>query len=180
MGHTSLPCGRTPTLDRVFDLLCQYLNFGDDYPGSGKAYLRYFLTSKYVRPFFDEYVRDYLTQADEIEDIGLQEVADWCRLEGAFNSPTFFSRRTGSKRGWARLDHAARFIVQALRYSWANNGPWSHGSWEASADGEEEVEFWQCWLVLRYLQAEWEAANLDDWDESGVNEMFLGVQLGKL
>lgn len=63
---------------------------------------------------------------------------------------------------WTPLDHAARFVVQVLQYSWrhAASDPgafWCGGSCDlGAADPDEDLEFWQAWLVLRYLQADWE------------------------
>jgi hypothetical protein len=56
--------------------------------------------------------------------------------------------------------------VRVLRFSWENDGDWSSGKFdpEKDVDGEGELEFYQVWAILQYLQAEWEAANVEDWE----------------
>ncbi|KAJ8131706.1 hypothetical protein O1611_g1918 [Lasiodiplodia mahajangana] len=70
--------------------------------------------------------------------------------------------------------HAARFLVRVLRFSWENDGEWSCGKFDPDndEDGEGELEFYQVWAILQYLQAEWEAANVDDWEMERLTGMF--------
>lgn len=175
----SLPCARHQALSKGFDLLCQYLNFDD---GSSLAQsgllVQQVLRSHLVRPFFDEYRRDYLLKADEIDDIGLNELMAWCKKKEAFKSKQFTSRTTPHKNSWKPLDQAARFLVQVLQYNWKHDGLFTHGEFNPDSD-DSEIEFWQAWLLLRYLQAEWEAANLDEWDDGSLRDMFQ-VNLSRL
>ncbi|KAK8128119.1 AAA family ATPase [Apiospora sp. TS-2023a] len=171
-----------------FKLLCQYLNFGDDARSRNQVYLT--LRSAHIRPFFEEYARDYLMEAEYVEDIGLEALLEWCKRKDAFRTKKYTSSLATTGRGsskkhsssrhisssassssskkasWSALDHAARFIVQTLQFSWRNpGGYWSLGRCDldsvSASDSEDGTEFWQAWLVLRYLQSEWEADNLE-------------------
>ncbi|KAK7956674.1 uncharacterized protein PG986_005896 [Apiospora aurea] len=169
-----------------FKLLCQYLNYGDDARSRNQVYLT--LRSAHIRPFFEEYARDYLMEAEYVEDIGLEALLEWCKRKDAFRAKkytssmaTTTSRSSNSNKksssrhppappakkvSWSALDHAARFVVQTLQFSWRNpGGYWSLGRCDlnsvSASDSEDGTEFWQAWLVLRYLQSEWEAENLD-------------------
>ncbi|KAK8051510.1 hypothetical protein PG993_002895 [Apiospora rasikravindrae] len=169
-----------------FKLLCQYLNYGDDARSRNQVYQT--LRSAHIRPFFEEYAQDYLMEAEYVEDIGLEALLEWCKRKDAFRAkkytssmPTTTSRSSSNKKSssrhppapasakkvnWSALDHAARFVVQALQFSWRNpGGYWSLGRCDldsvSASDSEDGTEFWQAWLVLRYLQSEWEAENLD-------------------
>lgn len=59
-----------------------------------------------------------------------------------------------------------------LRFSWENEGEWSNGEFDPhnDEDGQGELEFFQVWAILQYLHAEWEAANLDDWEMECLTE----------
>ncbi|KAK7927642.1 hypothetical protein PG985_004640 [Apiospora marii] len=180
--------GLSPSSSSSFKLLCQYLNFGDDARSRNQVYLT--LRSAHIRPFFEEYARDYLMEAEYVEDIGLEALLEWCKRKDAFRTKKYTSSlgttgRDGSKKhsgrhisssssssssskkaNWPALDHAARFIVQTLQFSWRNpGGYWSLGRCDlnsvSASDSEDGTEFWQAWLVLRYLQSEWEAENLE-------------------
>ncbi len=70
------------------------------------------------------------------------------------------------KTGWTVLDHATRFVVSVLRHSWDHGGEWGYGCFRE----DDDTEFHQVWCILRYLQAEWEAASLKAWDSSSLNE----------
>ncbi|KAK8090639.1 hypothetical protein PG994_000144 [Apiospora phragmitis] len=167
-----------------FKLLCQYLNYGDDARSRNQAYLT--LRSAHIRPFFEEYARDYLMEAEYVEDIGLEALLEWCKRKDAFRAKKYTSSNSSNKKsssssrhpsssassswskkaGWSALDHAARFVVQALQLSWRSpGGYWSLGRCDlesvSASDSEDGTEFWQAWLVLRYLQSEWEAENLE-------------------
>ncbi|KAI1851594.1 hypothetical protein JX265_012324 [Neoarthrinium moseri] len=168
--------GRSRAIQRSFELLCDYLNFGGDLDTTAGGLVRHVLRSPYIAPFFDEYTRDYLMEAEEVEDIDYQALQSFCRMKNAFQSKNYAHRSAVDKSGWCALDHATRFMVQALQYSWRKDGPWDHGQWEPESD-DGDVEFWQVWMVLRHLQAEWEAANLEEWSEDGLNEMFRQFRL---
>ncbi|ORY59705.1 uncharacterized protein BCR38DRAFT_445271 [Pseudomassariella vexata] len=174
-----IPC-RTQAIQRNFVLLCQYLNLGSDFDTGSQGLVQHMLQSSYIRPFFDEYTRDYLMEAEEIEDINLQSLQTWCKKKKVFTAKQYTScRNVPDKLGWTALDHAARFVVQVLRYSWSHEGAWSHGDWDPDSDGESDLEFWQVCMVLRHLQAEWEAENLPDWDEDGLLDIFRELNLGR-
>lgn len=195
---------RVQAIQRSFELLCQYLNLGDDGIEAGEAaQVQNVLCSDYVQPFFDEYMGDYLMLSDEIEDIELHELVAWCQKNDAFQSKRYSysssssqqqqssSRSKGGgggggggagavdKSAWGPLDHAARFVVQVLQFSWLHDGAWTHGSWDPDSD-EGDLEFWQVWMILRHLQAEWEAANLEDWTEDSLDRLITQLRLMKL
>lgn len=131
-------------IQRSFSLLCDYLNFGDDFATGAPGLVRHVLRSPFIRPFFDEYTRDYLAEADVVEDIDYHALESLCRRKDVFRSKPYSTRGTVDKSGWTALDHAARFVVQTLKYSWRRDGPWSHGKWDPESD-EGDVEFWQVW-----------------------------------
>lgn len=179
--------GSSTSTSSSFKLLCQYLNFGDDARSRNQVYLT--LRSAHIRPFFEEYARDYLMEAEYVEDIGLEALLKWCKRKDAFRTKKYTSCLAATGRGSSKkhsgrhlsssaspssskkasrsaLDHAARFVVQALQFSWRNpGGYWSLGRCDldsvSASDSEDGTEFWQAWLVLRYLQSEWEAENLE-------------------
>ncbi|KAI1765438.1 hypothetical protein GGR53DRAFT_490440 [Hypoxylon sp. FL1150] len=163
----SIPRERQVVLQQLYDDLTVWLNFDDE----TKHFVQGFLDSKFVKPFFQEYRRDYLEAAAEIEDVGCGALQQWCQSTNAFDLPVYYRSAAPDKRGWTTLDHAGRFLVRILHYSWDNEGEWDHGKYEPEA-GESEIEFFQAWRVLVYLQAEWEAANLDEWDVSHLSPRF--------
>ncbi|RYP25857.1 hypothetical protein DL767_008248 [Monosporascus sp. MG133] len=189
MMSRSIPRDRRPALQQGYEQLCVWLNYDE----STKHHVRHLLNSEYIRPFFREYWRDYLEAEDVVEDIGCDELFGWLRETNAFRQPKYYGGGGGSsssgkgtgginKKGWTALDHAARFVVRVLRFSWDNDGEWSHGRFDpdADADGESDLEFYQVWAVLRYLQAEWEAANLEAWDNSSLNATFASLMVSRL
>ena len=173
-----------------------------------------------VAPFFQEYRRDYLESPDvaEIEEIRYEELSYYMREKNAFAEPRYNveasskewkAKWDGSKKGWSALDHATRFVVRALGYSWTHqrkpssegggegdgesewssghfeypgsNGKWlsSHFERPGNSDAsnstknmksleerieESERELYEVWIVLRFLQTEWEAAHLETWE----------------
>lgn len=179
-----------------FKLLCQYLNYEDDARSRNQVYLT--LRSAYIRPSFEEYAQDYLMEAEYVEDIGLEALLAWCKRKDAFRTKKYTgslatttsrsskkssnrhppaSTAAAKKAGWSALDHAARFIVQVLQFSWKTpGGYWSLGRCDldkvSDSDSEDGTEFWQAWLVLRYLQSEWEAENLEGGGAEGSRDMF--------
>ncbi|XXG95159.1 hypothetical protein Hte_001419 [Hypoxylon texense] len=177
----AIPRERRAALQKLYDDLCVWLNFDDE----TKHFVRSILDGDFVAPFFREYRRDYLEASPEPPTAGgtgteveveIEDVPDcgalqrWCRQTDAFARPAYASAAVPppGKRGWTPLDHAARFLVRVLRFSWRHGGEWTHGRYDPDGDrdGESESEFFQVWSVLLYLQAEWEAANLDEWDAS--------------
>lgn len=131
------------------------------------------------------------TKITTIEGVGCDELFRWVRDKNAFHQPKYYASSSSSngsnhrhnshshhhslnKKGWTPLDHAARFVVRVLRFSWDNGGEWSHGRFDPD-DDESDLEFYQVWAVLRYLQAEWEAANLEAWDPDSLMATLVGV-----
>ena len=165
---------RRGALQQGYEQLCEWLNYDDE----TKHYVQHLLNGEYVAPHFQEYREDYLDAADVVEEIGCDELFGWICNRDAFIQPKYCAslsskkKRKGSKKGWTALDHAARFVVQVLRSSWENDGEWEHGRFDypgarsgGNGDSDESGnEFYQVWAILRYLQAEWEAANIDDWE----------------
>ncbi|KAK6198955.1 hypothetical protein LQW54_010229 [Pestalotiopsis sp. IQ-011] len=171
-------------IQRSFNLLCDYLNLGGEHTDAGAgATVRFMLRSSFVQPFFDEYARDYLARADEVEDIDYPALRlAVANHQGRYDQvrPAIMKRkrlvptggvRNPDKTSWSAVDHAARFVIQTLRYSWRHGGPWDHGKINLDSD-DGDLEFWQVWLVLRHMQAEWEADNIEDWTEEGLVEVF--------
>ncbi|KAI1373324.1 hypothetical protein F4677DRAFT_430090 [Hypoxylon crocopeplum] len=166
---------RLADLRRMYDCLCEWLNFDDD----TKPFVRQILDSDFVKPFFREYRREYLEVATEIADIDYNELFQWCRSTNAFDMPKYWSSKAPSKEGWTALDHGTRFLVCVLRFSWENGGEWTHGKFDPDNDQdlESETEFYQVWAILQYLQADWEAANLKGWDASSLVKTFTRMRL---
>ncbi|KAF7522811.1 hypothetical protein G7054_g12004 [Neopestalotiopsis clavispora] len=175
---TSAAHPQSHAIQRSFNLLCDYLNLGGEGTEAGTGGLvRRVLRSSYVRPFFEEYTRDYLEAAAavahhhhhhqstdlgeeegggdnnddddgyecELEDIDYYALRATLARRHAFRSGRFAGRGpVASKAGWSATDHAARFVVQTLRYSWRHGGPWDHGCWDLDSE-ESDLEFWQVW-----------------------------------
>lgn len=127
-----------------------------------------------IRPFFDEYARACLQPARArgaaAAAVDFHALVEWSRFRNVFNKAAFTQPAPAlgaPPARWTPLDHAARFVVRVLRYSWhhAADDPaafWSAGACDLAAvadDPDADLEFWQAWLVLRYLQAAWEKAH---------------------
>ncbi|KAI1653806.1 hypothetical protein F4813DRAFT_373527 [Daldinia decipiens] len=174
----AIPRERLLALQHAYDTLCIYLGFHDD----EKHFLRQILDGDFISPFFAEYQRDYLEAEVEIEDVDCDELFRWCRSKNAFALPKYVSSKTPSKGNWTALDHAARFLVRALRFSWENDGEWTHGKFDPDNDQdlESDREFHQVWAILRYLQIEWEAANIDEWGGDSISETLADMLSSRL
>ncbi|KAI1172637.1 hypothetical protein F4777DRAFT_601340 [Nemania sp. FL0916] len=172
MARKVIPRDRLPPLQKSYDQLCAWLN----YDTSTRHSARVLLDSSYVKPFFREYTRDFLEPAHGHAAVQCAELYGWCVSTDAFLQPKYASSemQSNSKKDWTPLDHAARFLVRVLRYSWENDGEWSSGKFDPANDddGEGELEFFQVWAILQYLQAEWEAANVDDLEMERLSEIF--------
>ncbi|CAJ2512469.1 Uu.00g054840.m01.CDS01 [Anthostomella pinea] len=178
MAKKRIPRERMPALQKSYDQLSMWLNFDHD----TKHGARQMLDGVYVKPFFDEYRRDYLEAADGIEDIDCHALFQLCLQKHAFAKRNEYSAARPDKKRWTALDHAARFLVCLLQFSWKHGGEWSHGTIDPAHDehGEGDNEFAQVWAILRYLQAEWEAANLDGWDDDHLNDAFAELMSSRL
>ncbi|KAI1092178.1 hypothetical protein F5B19DRAFT_228333 [Rostrohypoxylon terebratum] len=177
--NEAIPREKVPALEQVYDTLCFYLGFYDD----EKHLVRQMLDGDFVKPFFMEYRHDYLEVAPQIEDIDCGELFALCRSTNAFALPKYASPRTpADKEDWTSLDHAIHFVVRVLRFSWENEGEWTHGRFNPDNDqgAESDTEFHQVWAILRYLQAEWEATHMDQWEVSGLNEIFTNMLSSRL
>ncbi|KAI0892097.1 hypothetical protein F4806DRAFT_287046 [Annulohypoxylon nitens] len=176
--NKATPRERVPALQQVYDTLCFYLGFYDD----EKHLVREMLDGDFVKPFFREYQRNYLEVTPQIEDISCDELFTACRSTNAFALPKYASPRIPNKEDWTSLDHAIRFVVRVLRFSWENEGEWTHGKFDPDNDQESEsdTEFHQVWAILRYLQAEWEATHMEQWEVSGLNETFTTMLSSRL
>ena len=183
---------RRRALQRGYEQLCEWLNYDDE----TKHYVQHLLNGEYVAPYFQEYREDYLDAADVpvVEEIGCDGLFGWICDRDAFNQPKYCAslsskKWNGSKKGWTALDHATRFVVQVLNFSWKNGGEWDHGQFDLpgtrrddnTADSDESGnEFYQVWAILRYLQAEWEAANIDDWEPDRMYASFTKPEISRL
>lgn len=132
------------SIQRSFDLLCEYLDFGDDHISGAAGLVRQVLCSSHVRPFFEEYTRDYLVQAEEVQEIDYNALQSLCQTKEVFTSEAYTGKGSGDKTDWTAVDHAARFMVQTLQHSWHQDGPWDHGLYDAKSD-DSDLEFWQVW-----------------------------------
>ncbi|KAI1109594.1 hypothetical protein F5Y14DRAFT_455858 [Nemania sp. NC0429] len=163
MPTKNIPRERLAALKKSFDQLCVWLN----YDASTVHSARRLLDGSYVKPFFQEYRRDFLEPTHgQHAAVQCAELYRWCASNDAFAQPKYAGSEIKSKKDWAPLDHAARFLVRVLRFSWEHDGEWSSGKFdpENDEDGVGELEFFQVWAILQYLQAEWETANLEDWE----------------
>ncbi|KAI3330301.1 hypothetical protein F4824DRAFT_478745 [Ustulina deusta] len=163
MPRKSIPRERLPALQKSYDQLCVWLN----YDPNNRHSVRRLLDSSHVKPFFREYRRDFLEVAHDHSTVQCAELYHWCISTNAFVQPKYANSEVqSSKKDWTSLDHAARFLVRVLRFSWEHDGEWSSGKFDPDndEDGEGELEFYQVWAILQYLQAEWEAANVEDWE----------------
>lgn len=183
MTNRSIPRDRRPALQEGLEQLAEWCNYDDE----TKHFLPQVLGGDYIRPFFREYRRDYLEAllsasrsnptpgatatptsktTTGIEYIDCDELFRLLQEKHGFRQPKYYgSGRNLSKQNWTALDHAARFVVRVLRFSWENDGEWTHGRFNPESDeGESDLEFYQVWCILNYLQAEWEAANFEVWN----------------
>ncbi|KAI1488533.1 hypothetical protein F5X96DRAFT_645073 [Biscogniauxia mediterranea] len=156
MGKKKIPPERLMELQEKYEDLCMVLNFNDE----TKHHVRHLLNSEFVKPFFREYRRDYLEATEVIDDVNTQDLVVWCISKGAFKKSEYASPKMPDKRNWSVLDHAARFLVRVLSFSWEHGGEWSHGAFDPKHD-DCELEIFQVWSILRYLQEEWEAEHLE-------------------
>ncbi|KAI1326214.1 hypothetical protein F5Y16DRAFT_400581 [Xylariaceae sp. FL0255] len=171
----SIPRERVAALQKSYDQLCMWLN----YDASSKQHVRHLLDHEYVRPFFREYRRDFLevvkNQGHRPGAISFEDLFDLCTSAKAFTQHKYVaSAKQVNKKDWSARDHAARFVVRVLRHSWENDGDWTCGKFDPDTDedGENELELYQVWAILQYLQAEWEAANSEDWEVERLGRMF--------
>ncbi|KAI1098062.1 hypothetical protein F4804DRAFT_325805 [Jackrogersella minutella] len=174
----AIPRDRLPALQQTYDTLCSYFGFYDD----EKHFMRQILDGDFVKPFFKEYRRSYLEPTLQLEDINCDELLRLCRTTNAFALTKYAGSSTSNKEGWTALDHAARFVVRVLRFSWENDGEWTYGRFDPDNDQnfESDTEFHQVWAILRYLQAEWEAANLEQWELGTLSETFTSMLSSRL
>ncbi|TGJ82487.1 hypothetical protein E0Z10_g6265 [Xylaria hypoxylon] len=179
MPRKSIPRDRLPALQKSYDQLCVWLN----YDPNARHSARHLLDSSYVKPFFREYRRDFLEVRHGYPAVQCAELYRWCISTNAFMQPKYVSSEAQSnKKDWTLLDHATCFLVRVLRFSWENDGEWSSGKFDPDndEDGEGELEFYQVWAILQYLQAEWEAANVEDWEMERVAGMFTEMMTSRL
>ncbi|KAI2641334.1 hypothetical protein GGS21DRAFT_369395 [Xylaria nigripes] len=179
MARKTIPRERLQALQKSYDQLCVWLN----YDNSTKHGTRRLLDSSYVKPFFREYRRDYLEVSHSRPPVQCADLYHWCVTVNAFAQPQYANADVVSnKRDWTPLDHATRFLVRVLRFSWQNNGEWSSGNFdpEHDEDGENDLEVYQVWAILQYLQAEWEAANVDDWEVDRLASIFSDKMTSRL
>ncbi|KAI1473889.1 hypothetical protein F4774DRAFT_402707 [Daldinia eschscholtzii] len=174
----AIPWERLIALQQAYDTLCLYLGFHDH----EKHFVRQILDGEFVAPFFAEYRRDYLEAEAELEDIDCDELFRWCRSKDAFALRRYVTSKTPRKGNWTALDHATRFLVRVLRFSWDNGGEWNHGSFEPDNDQdlESDREFHQVWAILRYLQMEWEVVNIEEWEGDGLSETLADMLSSRL
>ncbi|KAI8623426.1 hypothetical protein F5Y19DRAFT_458588 [Xylariaceae sp. FL1651] len=171
MAKTPIPRERLAALQKSYDKLCTWLNYDTE----SKQLARHLLDSDQVKPFFREYRRDFLETTHDHPDVQFAELFRWCISTNAFVQPKYAgSAIQPNKKDWTALDHAARFVVRVLRCSWENGGEWSSGKFDPDndEDNEGELEFYQVWAILQYLQAEWEAANVEDWEIEHLTRIF--------
>ncbi|KAI1814392.1 hypothetical protein GGS20DRAFT_548875 [Poronia punctata] len=192
---------RLPALKKNYDQLCVWLNYDEE----TQSLARQFIDGDYIKPFFVEYIEDFLDVDDDDDDedertpvIGFQELWDWCINTNAFSQAKYrggkdivlgkgmgrgVPARKGrmgnrAKRGWGVYDHAANFVIRVLRCSWEYDGEWDHGEFDP-ADLDFELEFFQVWAILAYLQVEWQASQLDDYEIDDLTRVFDEVSLGR-
>ncbi|KAI5861532.1 hypothetical protein GGS23DRAFT_598312 [Durotheca rogersii] len=187
--RAAIPPSRAEALRPVFDSLCAWLNFSDETKHQVRPGI---LHGDHVAPCFREFRRDYLEPAaaaaagsgaaPALAHVRCEELERFCRETGAFGLPAYAAARRPPKHGWTAVEHAARFVVRVLRRSWEEGGEWTHGRFgpPAAADDDDpdlaaESDFVQVWAVLRYRQAEWEAANLEHWDVERLYRTFADV-----
>ncbi|KAI5917588.1 hypothetical protein F4810DRAFT_716319 [Camillea tinctor] len=156
MGKKKIPTERFQELQQQYEQLCMVLNFTDE----TKHHVHHILNSEFVKPFFREYRRDYLEKAEVIDNADCEELVMWCSSKGAFMKGEYASQKMPDKKNWSVLDHAARFLVRVLSFSWTHGGEWSHGTFDPD-HSDCELEIFQVWSILRYFQAEWEAEHLE-------------------
>ncbi|KAI0397840.1 hypothetical protein F5Y17DRAFT_293487 [Xylariaceae sp. FL0594] len=212
MASKPIPPDRLPVLQKSFGHLCEWLNLENEQQG------RSLVDGCFVRPFFEEYRRDFLEPKlrtptvwsppslsssstssiyhenhggggggggggghDVSSVVKCNDLYSWCISTNAFRQPKYTAKGAGDKKGWAAIEHTARFIVRVLTYSWSHNGEWDSGNvdplddekgGDGDGDGDGDLEFFQVWAILKYLQAEWEAANLRDWDTENMTLLF--------
>ncbi|KAI0880521.1 uncharacterized protein GGS22DRAFT_82393 [Annulohypoxylon maeteangense] len=171
--NKAIPRERITALQQVYDTLCFYLGFYDD----EKHLVREILDGDFIKPFFEEYRHDHLEVASQVEDIDCDELFRLCRSTNAFALLRYASSAVSNRGGWTALDYALRFVVRVLRFSWENEGEWTHGRFDPDndQDSESDTEFYQVWAILRYLQAEWEAANVEQWEVRNLCETFTNM-----
>ncbi|KAI0173224.1 hypothetical protein GGR52DRAFT_571734 [Hypoxylon sp. FL1284] len=161
----TIPEERQADLEALFDEMLMCFNDIED----PQSYARQLLQGPFVRPFFQEYQRDYLDGREHLEEITQPgELARLCDEWDVFEHPAYKEDAAPDKSSWSVKQHTARFIIRVLHFSWRNGGRWKRGSWKYDRTydihGESDIEFFEVWGVLRYLQVEWEAANLVHWD----------------
>ncbi|GAP90381.1 hypothetical protein SAMD00023353_4900510 [Rosellinia necatrix] len=181
MMTKTIPRERLPALQKSYDQLCEWLN----YDANTRHSARRLLDGRYIKPFFREYRRDFLeaSHGHGHQTVQCADLYRWCMSKDAFVRPEYAgSDAQLNKEDWAPLDHAARFLVRVLRFSWENNGEWDSGKFDPNNDegGEGDLEFYQVWAILQYLQAEWEAANVDDWEMERLAGIFTETMVSRL
>ncbi|KAI8957182.1 hypothetical protein F5Y11DRAFT_103032 [Daldinia sp. FL1419] len=174
----AIPRERVLALHQAYETLVLYLGFHND----EKHFVRQILDGDFIGPFFAEYRRDYLEAQAELEDIDCDELFRWCASGNAFTQHKYVSSKAPNKGGWTSLEHATRFLVRVLRHSWENHGEWTHGRFDPDNDQdlEGDREFHEIWAILRYLQMEWEAANIDEWEGGNLSETLSNMLSSRL
>lgn len=195
MTNRSIPRERRLALKEGFENLVEWLNYGDETKHLLLRLLSSEFIRPFFREYRRDYLEAVLSGCSSptlgatatagttmttttnttttnttatIEYIDCDELFRLVCEKTAFRQPKYYASGGSnlSKKGWTALDHAARFVVRVLRFSWDHNGEWTHGRFDPDGDenAESDLEFFQVWAVLNYLQAEWQAANLEVWD----------------
>ncbi|KAK7941414.1 uncharacterized protein PG986_013801 [Apiospora aurea] len=108
------------------------------------------LASDGVKPFKEEFVRDYLASNHADDDASYSTVTNLLGANSLMDFTSYDSTTTPNKAGWSSEKHWTRFIWQMGSYAKRHAT-----AWKAPREEEMEVWFWHGYEVVKFFKAEY-------------------------
>lgn len=112
--------------------------------------LNTWLDSAGVKPFKEEFIRDYLRSDLTADNADYEKVTNLLGVNSILNFAVY-STNTPDKTGWSPEKHWVRFIWQMGQFAKTHGGT----AWKAPREDDLEVWFWHGYEVVKFLKAEY-------------------------
>ena len=103
-----------------------------------------------VKPFKDEFIRDYLANHQTDPDADYQKVTNLLGVNQIMNFTSYGNSSSLDKTGWSKEKHWVRFVSQMGLYAKEHLT-----AWKAPREDDMEMWFWHGYEVVRFLKAEY-------------------------